>query len=73
MRPSILAGIREKRRPAEEWSARMMEKITKFVLKKYRPIPAEAVAKAMINAVFLDNRSKIFIVNPDDIFKLAGF
>jgi uncharacterized protein YbjT (DUF2867 family) len=73
MRPSILAGIREKRRPAEEWSARMMEKITKFVLKKYKPIPAEAVAKAMINAVFLDNRSKIFIVNPDDIFKLAGF
>jgi len=71
MRPSILAGTREKRRVAEEWSAGIMVKITKFILKKYRPVPAGIVAKAMINAIFRDNRLKISIVNPDDIFKLA--
>jgi len=70
-RPSILAGIREKRRTTEEWSVRLMEKVTKFIFKKYRPIPAGKVAKAMINAALTDDRSKYTIVNLNDIFTLA--
>jgi len=71
LRPSILSGIREKRRTTEEWSLQLTEKLTKFIGKKYRPIPAATVAKAMINAALSDERSKYSIVNLNDIFTLA--
>jgi uncharacterized protein YbjT (DUF2867 family) len=72
LRPSILAGIREKRRTMEERSVRIMEILTKWMFIKYRPIRAELVAKAMINAALKDNTQKCTIVNPEDIFTLAA-
>lgn len=71
LRPSILAGMREKRRPAEEYSVMVMGKITKFIFKKYRPVPAETVAKAMINAVFRENGQPFCIIDQDEIFNVS--
>jgi uncharacterized protein YbjT (DUF2867 family) len=72
LRPSILAGFRENRRPSEEMSIRIMGALSKWMFKKYRPIPAATVATAMINAAFGDTPVPAEIVNPGDIFTLAG-
>lgn len=72
LRPSILTGIRETRRPAEEWSAVMMGKISRCFLKKYRPVPAKTVARAMINASSGNNSGKPVVVHAEGVFKLAG-
>ncbi len=72
LRPSILMGTREIRRPAEEWSAFMMGKISRYFLKKYRPVPAQTVARAMINALSANRSEKILVINPENVFKLAG-
>lgn len=72
LRPSILTGKREVRRPMEEWSVTIMGFISRFVLKDYRPIPAATVAKAMINAGLLKTHHGISVVNPGELFTLAA-
>lgn len=72
LRPSILAGIREKRRPMEEWAIRTMELISRFLFRKYRPVPVMTVAKAMIRSALGEVMPDNSIVNPEDVFKLAG-
>jgi uncharacterized protein YbjT (DUF2867 family) len=72
LRPSILAGIREKRRPMEEKSIRIMGNISKWLFKKYRPVEAATVAKAMVQSALGDITISGKIVHPEDIFTLAG-
>jgi uncharacterized protein YbjT (DUF2867 family) len=72
LRPSILDGIREKRRPFEEKSIRAMRVISRFLFKKFRPIPAATVAKAMIRGALGEAEVNSSIVNPEEVFKLAG-
>jgi uncharacterized protein YbjT (DUF2867 family) len=72
LRPSILDGIREKRRPLEEKSIRIMGAISGFLFKKFRPVPAATVAKAMIRGAVGEGIIKNCIINPEEIFKLAG-
>jgi uncharacterized protein YbjT (DUF2867 family) len=71
LRPSILDGIREKRRSLEENSIRAMRVISRFLFKKFRPVPAATVAKAMIRGALGEDLVKYSIVNPEQIFILA--
>ena len=70
LRPSILNGNRIENRPTEKMSIRMMSFITRFMLKKYRPIKDEFVARAMINASLFQNE-KYKIVALEQVFNLA--
>lgn len=70
LRPSSLVGERTERRIAEEISVPVANFITKFMLKKYRPIQGETVAKAMINGVLKPNPMKT-IWEGNEVFDLA--
>ena len=70
LRPSILNGNRMENRPTEKMSIRMMNFITRFMLKKYRPIRDEIVARAMINASLFQNE-KYKIVALEQVSNLA--
>ena len=70
LRPASLTGNRENRRAAEEMSVPVLNFLTRFVLKNYRPISGEIVAKAMINMVLNKNQSKT-IWEGAEIFNLA--
>jgi uncharacterized protein YbjT (DUF2867 family) len=72
LRPSILDGIREKRRPMEEKSIHVMEVISRYLFKKFRPVPASTVAKAMIRGALGKATVNSPIVNPEGVFQLAG-
>jgi len=72
MRPSLLVGQREKRRWAEEISYKVFGPLTNLVFKKYRPIRAATVAKAMIKAALEDGPVKEPILTLDEIFRVAG-
>ena len=71
LRPSSLVGKRNEKRMAEIISLPIATFLTKFILKKYRPIKDEIVAKAMINSVLFPNLQKTIWEN-DEIFKLSG-
>jgi uncharacterized protein YbjT (DUF2867 family) len=58
LRPASLTGNRSEKRTMEELSVPLLKFVTKFVLKKYRPIHAKTVAKAMINAMLNPNPEK---------------
>ena len=49
LRPASLTGPRENRRMAEEISVPVLNILTRFIMKNYRPVSDEIVAKAMIN------------------------
>ena len=70
LRPASLTGNRQNRRIAEEISVPVLNFLTRFVLKNYRPISDEIVAKAMINMVLNKNQSKT-IWEGAEIFNLA--
>jgi uncharacterized protein YbjT (DUF2867 family) len=70
LRPASLTGPRKNRRLAEEISVPVLNFLTLFVLKNYRPISGETVAKAMINAVFRKNKDKA-IYEGGEVFNLA--
>lgn len=72
LRPSILAGRREKPRFVEEWSVRVMTVVSRLIFRKYRPVPAATVAKSMINAALAPELPSKHVVQPGEIFKLAG-
>jgi uncharacterized protein YbjT (DUF2867 family) len=71
LRPASLTGPRENRRLAEEISVPVLNILTRFVMKNYRPISDEIVAKAMINAVFKSNTNKT-IYEGGEVFNLAA-
>ena len=71
VRPSSLTGEREEKRWMEELSLPIVGFVTKFILKKYRPISGETVAKAMINGVLKPHPEKT-IWEADEVFELAG-
>ena len=71
LRPASLTGPRENRRLAEEISVPILNFLTRFVMKNYRPISDETVAKAIINAVFRKNTHKV-IYEGAGVFNLAA-
>ena len=71
LRPASLTGNRENRRVAEEISVPVLNFLTRFVMKNYRPISDETVAKAMINAALRKTGDKK-IWEGGEVFKLAA-
>ena len=72
-RPSILVGEREEFRPWERIGILAMKALSFAMVggwKKYRPIPAEAVAKAMVRAT-REGRSGIHIYESDQIHAMS--
>jgi len=69
LRPSILAGKREVPRFAENVSAAIMQQVTRLFFHRYRPIPAETVAGAMIAAA--SGKAPASVVSLEEIFALA--
>ncbi len=69
LRPASLVGERKERRITEEMSIPVVNFVTKFVFKKYKPIHGEIVAQAMINAVLHPSSDKI-IWEADEVFQL---
>jgi uncharacterized protein YbjT (DUF2867 family) len=70
LRPASLTGDRKESRIAEKMTIPVLNFLTKFVLKKYRPISDKTVAQAMINAVLLKTENRT-IWESTDIFGLA--
>lgn len=70
LRPSYLAGKREKTRFIEAASFPMIRFLTRFFFKKYRPIEDSIVARAMINSVINPVKNKT-IWEADEVFLLA--
>jgi uncharacterized protein YbjT (DUF2867 family) len=69
IRPSLLLGHRHEFRPGEklsEWIMRPLRYVMVGPLKKYRPIKAQQVAKAMMNLAQI-NIGDIFIVENNDL------
>lgn len=71
LRPASLTGARENRRIAEEISVPVLNFLTRFVLKNYRPISDQTVAKAMINGALRKTGDKK-IWEGSEVFKLAA-
>ncbi len=71
LRPSSLTGDRKEKRPAEIISIPVLHFLTRFMLKKYRPIKDKTVATAMISAVLKPNPEKS-IWEAGEVFTLAG-
>ena len=70
LRPSALIGEREETRWSEKILFPVASFITRFTMKKYRPIEAETVAKAMIKASLAATTEK-YIWTADEIYELA--
>lgn len=58
LRPASLTGDRENRRLVEDISVPVLNFLSRFVLKNYRPISDETVAKAMIKGALNKNQNK---------------
>lgn len=70
LRPSALKGNRDENRWAEKIFIPITDFITRFIFKKYRPIHARTVARAMINAAIRPSTEKK-MWTADEIFALA--
>lgn len=70
LRPSSLTGDRKEKRLMENISIPVLNFLTRFMLKKYRPIKDGTVAQAMINAVLRPNPERT-IWEADEVFILA--
>jgi uncharacterized protein YbjT (DUF2867 family) len=71
LRPASLTGPRENRRMAEEISIPILNILTQVVMKNYRPISDETVAKAMMNAALRKTGGKT-IYEGAEVFNLAA-
>ncbi|MFN0038065.1 MAG: NAD(P)H-binding protein [Burkholderiales bacterium] len=72
-RPSLLLGAREEFRAAERVATLLLPLISPFLCgrwAKYRPIPAEAVARAMVRSAL--NREQSGILESDEIAAIAA-
>lgn len=74
LQPSLLSGNREEERAGEKLGAFAAKLIIPLLppLRKYRPIPSDVVASAMINAAKVDSTLKISKFVLDEIFSLSG-
>lgn len=72
-RPSLLTGKREVRRFNEEVGGLLLEGITRLIppLRRYRSIPGETVAKAMVASAGKPGRDRIFAYALDRIFAIG--
>ncbi len=71
LRPASLTGQRQNRRIAEEISVPILNVLTRFMMRNYRPISGETVAKAMINAALRKKFDKT-IWEGREVFNLAA-
>ncbi|MCD6091261.1 MAG: NAD(P)H-binding protein [Bacteroidales bacterium] len=73
-RPSVLSGVRDKKRKGEELGAKFINGLGKLipVLKKYRSIKGMEVAKAMITAYKKPSSKKVIIYIMEEIFDLIS-
>ncbi|MHC2990428.1 oxidoreductase [Pontibacter sp. HJ8] len=74
LRPSLLLGEREEHRTGEELGAKIMKPLAGLMigpLRRYRPIQAETVAKAMLQAASSDGLG-VHIYPSDKIEQLAS-
>ena len=69
LRPSLLLGERKEKRRGEAFAQKVMPGITRYIFKKYRPIPAATVARAMICAAVRPTAQIFFEL--DEIFQLT--
>lgn len=69
LRPSLLLGKRREKRGGEAFAQSLFPLITQYFFKKYRPIPAQTLAQAMINATRGESKKQIFSL--DEVFELA--
>jgi uncharacterized protein YbjT (DUF2867 family) len=67
VRPSILSGTRKEIRWGESIAEIIMRTVSFILPKKYRPIPAYLVAKAMIDAMNNPNLKEIQIITSDQM------
>lgn len=73
IKPSILSGNRDEERRGEELGIKIMNKMKKVpFVKKYRPIEGVTVARAMINAVKLNDNRRIREYELEEVFELAS-
>ncbi len=70
LRPASLTGDRKENRIVEQISIPVLNLLTQFMFKKYRPISDKTVAKAMINGTLQDLGDKI-IWEAEEVFELA--
>ena len=70
IRPASLTGERTPRRIMEEITVPVLNFITRFTLKKFRPVHGKTVALAMINSVLNPDSEKI-IWEGVEVFELA--
>lgn len=68
-RPSILDGDRKEKRPAEKISLLIMRRLTKIVLKSYRPTPVDILSRKMIESA-LNQESGFRIIEGIEIFTM---
>lgn len=69
LRPSLLLGERKEKRGGEAFAQKVMPAITRYVFRKYRPILAATVARAMLQAAIHPTPKIVFGL--DEIFELA--
>ncbi len=71
IRPGALTGPREEKRPAENFGIFLLRVITRLgFMRKYRPIHADTVARAMLNAA-LTEKPGVMTCEPNEVFELA--
>lgn len=73
-RPSLLLGERDEHRTGEEFAAKLLKPLSNLMvgpLTKYKPIPGEDVAKAMLHAAE-QNRGGVHIYPSDKIAAMAA-
>ena len=70
MQPSMLLGHRKEPRPLEKIGQPMMRALSFLLPKKYKPIGAKAVARAMLNAS-KKNEKGVFVYQFNEIINLA--
>jgi len=72
-RPSLLIGERDEKRFGEKAAERLLKIVVPLFpfLKNQRPIEGEKVARAMIVSANEDNKERIKIFEPLEIFRLA--
>ena len=72
IRPGSLTGPRREKRLAENFGVWVMRQLNRLgIARKYKPIHANTVAKAMINATFKSQQG-VSIHELDEVFALAG-
>lgn len=72
LQPSILDGNRTENRTGERIGLRLMHLLSRLpFLRKYRPVPAETVAQAILNVVQHPPSDRVTTYTLDAIFSLA--